>query len=462
MGVEAWGFGRGPGNELVIGGVGAVDLARRYGTPLHVVDEDMLRRRARALRTAFEAHYPAVEVFYALKCNSTAEVVRCVVGEGLGVEVMSEFELWLARRLGLPPDRIVLNGPNKGEGLLREALARGVGAVGVDSLGELARLEAAAEEAGAAPRVLLRVNPDIVPRGMNSASATGSRRGSVFGLDLRGGELPIAFERLRRSRTLRYAGFHAHIGTGIRRPEDYERAFRRIAPALLQARAAGLETAAFDFGGGFGVATSREFTTWEFLTYQGWGRLPRLQVRAADFAAPICAALTGFCAREGLPLPTLYLEPGRAIAGPAQVLLLTVGAVKDRRGVGRWVITDGGAGTCAFPLYYECHEVLLAGDVDAPFADPVRMVGPVCFASNWIYRRKRMPALQPGDVLAVMDAGAYFLALEANFGFPRPPVVMVSDGAARLIRRRETFEDMIGREACEEFRYADVAAGHRS
>jgi len=221
---------------------------------------------------------------------------------------------------------------------------------------------------------------------------------------------------------------------------------RRIAPAFLQARAAGLETLVFDFGGGFGVPTSREFTTWEFLAYQGWGRLPRLAVRAADFAPPLCAALRDFCRREGLPLPTLYLEPGRAIAGPAQVLLLTVGEVKERRGVGKWVISDGGAGTCAFPLYYECHEVLLASDVDAPPAERVAMVGSVCFASNWIYRKKRMPALRPGDVLAVMDAGAYFLALEANFGFPRTPVVMVSGGQARLVRRRETFEEMAARD----------------
>jgi diaminopimelate decarboxylase len=257
-------------------------------------------------------------------------------------------------------------------------------------------------------------------------------------------------------------GLHAHIGSGIRHPEDYARAFERIAPAFLQAQAAGLETRIFDFGGGFGVPTSKEFSTLEFLAYQGWGRLPHLEPQTPTFPPQVCATLREFCRREGLPLPTLYLEPGRAIASSAQVLLLTVGSVKDRPGVGKWVITDRGAGTCAFPLYYECHEVVLANNVAQPPVERVRLVGPVCFASNWVYRNKVMPVLKPGDVIAVMDSGAYFLALEANFGFPRTAVMIVAQGQARIARRRETFEEMAARDIFEDKPYADAAAGHRS
>lgn len=143
------------------------------------------------------------------------------------------------------------------------------------------------------------------------------------------------------------------------------------------------------------------------------------------------------------------------------MLLLTVGAVKERRGAGRWVITDGGAGTCAFPLYYEYHEVVLANDVAASPTERVAIVGPACFASNWVYRKKAMPPLAPGDVIAIMDSGAYFLSLEANFGFPRSAVVMVSGGRPRLVRRRETYEEMAARDIRGEGPDADAAAGDR-
>ncbi len=125
---------------------------------------------------------------------------------------------------------------------------------------------------------------------------------------------------------------------------------------------------------------------------------------------------------------------------------MTVGAVKDRFGVGKWVITDGGAGTCAFPLYYEFHEVVLANEVTASPTEDVALVGPVCFASNWIYRRKKMPPLKPGDIIAIMDSVAYFLALEANFGFPRSAVLSVKNGQTRLLRRRESVEEMAARD----------------
>ncbi len=154
-------------------------------------------------------------------------------------------------------------------------------------------------------------------------------------------------------------------------------------------------------------------------------------------------------------MPRLYLEPGRSVAGPAQVLLLTVASVKERPRAGTWVITDGGAGTCAFPLYYELHEVVLANDLAAPLAGRVDMVGPACFSSNWIYRKKRMPELSPGDVIAILDTGAYFLSLEANFGFPRTAIAMVGPGGARLIRRRETCEEMAARDLLPE--KSDVA-----
>lgn len=439
MNIERWNFGKGEGGELLLGGMSAVQLTRDFGTPLHVVDETVLKNRAAGLKTSFMREYPDVTMFYAMKANSVAGVARTVFEQGYGAEIMSEFELWLAQKIGTPLDRIVANGPNKGETFLRKL--SGINSIVVDSISELKLLDDTIDA-----QVLLRVNPDFVPKGMNTSSATGSRKGSVFGIDLHSGELATAFEILKKSKRLRYAGIHAHIGTGIRCAEDYARGFEKLSKAFLQARSAGFETRIFDFGGGFGLENSKEFDTLEFLAYQGWGKMPRIKDTDMDFAKYACTAIKDFFKRESMPLPKLYLEPGRAIVSPAQVLLLTVGSIKERPGVGKWIITDGGAGTCAFPLYYEFHEVLLANNLDAPLVEDVTMVGPVCFSSNWIYRKKRMPQMKPGDVIAIMDTGAYFIPLEANFGFQRTPVVMVSNGTARLIRKRESFEEMAGRD----------------
>lgn len=460
MRIEEWGFSRGARNELLIGGVSAVDLARSYGTPLHVVDEALLRQRARILREAFEREYPEVDCFYALKCNSVPGVVAMIFAEGLGAAVMSEFEFWLARRLGMQAHRILLNGPNKSKSLLRQAVTEGIGALVVDSIAELERLERIADECRTEVQVLLRVNPGFTPHGLNSVSAEASRKGSALGLDPAAGETIIALNQIRGSKFLRYAGLHAHIGSGIRHPEDYARAFKRIAPVFLQARAAGLHTRIFDFGGGFGSSTTKELTNFELLRYQAWGRLPGLEIPSLAFAPPICAAIKTFVAREGLPLPRLYLEPGRTIASPAQLLLLTVGTVKHRPGADKWVITDGGAGTCASPLYYEYHEVVLADDVSAVPVERVNLIGPA-FAAHWIYRNKAMPVLRPGHVIAILDSGAYFLALEANFGFPRTAVVAVCQGHDRVIRRRESFEDMVSRDLIEPSLHGHTMANPR-
>jgi diaminopimelate decarboxylase len=448
---EDWGFETAPDGGLVIGGVRATDAARRFGTPLHVVDEAGLLRRAADFRRAFERAWPGeVSVHYAMKCNSAPGVVARLLQAGLLPEAGTPFEWELARRLGAAARDVVVNGPHKGA-LLETAVAEGALLVADGPL-ELDALERAARGCGRRARVLLRVNPDCVPHGMNGASATGSRRHSVFGFDRVSREVPAALARIKCSPHLDFEGFHCHAGTGIRRAADYVRPMRALAACAGQAAAAGLAVRALDVGGGFGVPTSREFDTGEFLLYQALGVLPRAPEpagfpRPADFAAVVARTLEAELARLGLPLPRLLVEPGRSVVSGAGALLLTVGSLKTRAGVGTWAITDGGTGTVAFPLYYEYHEVLLCRAARAPRTRRYSLVGPACFSADWIYRNKRMPQLAAGDVLAVCDAGAYFLAQESNFGFPRPAMAGLGGGDARLMRRRETFEDMVARDA---------------
>ncbi|HVP91539.1 MAG TPA: hypothetical protein VMS75_10010 [Terriglobales bacterium] len=445
-----WGLGADAAGRLTIGTVAVADMARAFGTPLHVLHEERLEATAAGFRRSMESAYPGrTSVHYALKCNAVPAVVEAVRRGGLKAEVMSPFELELALHLGYGGEDIVVNGPGKTASFLRAAIDRRVRLINVDSLGELALVHELAQAARNRVDVLLRVNPDFVPKGMNAGSATGSRKGCAFGLDLRGGEVRTALGMIQSSPGLRFRGFHFHIGTGIRDAKAHAQVLDRLTPLFRETRAAGLPVEVLDVGGGFASPTAREMTSRELLVYQGFGRLPA-GVSGGDcgsfddFAGAIAGALLRIFPRN--ELPELISEPGRSIASPNQFLLLSVSQVKARPNVRTWLITDGGLGTVTLPTFYECHEVLLADDVRRPRTERVTIVGPVCFASDVVYRNIRMPEVRPGEVLAVMDSGAYFIAQESSFGFPRPAVVAVKGNACRLVRRRETFADLTGRD----------------
>jgi diaminopimelate decarboxylase len=449
---EDWGFTTTDDGALAIGGIRAEALAREFGTPVHVVDELGLERRARALRDAFISAWPGpVTPYYALKANNTPGIVARVLDQGFVPEVGTPFEWTLARQLGVRPNQIMVNGPNKGA-LLETAVLEGAGMIVVDGFEELDRVGAMATAHGREVPVLVRINPNVVPKGMNRASATGSRTQSVFGFDLVSGEVSAALRWIARTPSLRFVGLHCHVGTGIRRPEHYGKALGILADCAAEAVRMDLQVEVVDIGGGFGVPTSRELDTVEFLLYQAIGRLPAPPAPEGfppieEFAFTIGRTLAEALRARGITtMPRLVIEPGRSIVSGAGVLLVGVGGRKERAGVGTWIITDGAAGTVAFPLFYEYHEVFLCRAPHAPRTKCYSIVGSVCFSADWIYRNKRLPPVRTGDVLAVCDAGAYFTVQESSFGFPHPPIVAVRDGRPRILRRRETFDDMVQRD----------------
>ncbi len=447
---ESWGLHAGPGGELSLGNHSLSGLARKFGTPLHVINEARLMNGARAFREAAEASYPGhLAVHYALKCNSVPAVVGAVLQAGLGLEVMTPFELHLATNIGCPAVDIVVNGPCKTAQFLDACIDARVRAIVVDSLDELRHLAARSAALGLGTDVLLRVNPDFTPHGVNSGTATGSRRGCAFGLDLKGGEVGSALSVCARSDGIRFMGFHMHIGTGIRVPGEYARALSCLGALKAAAKEYGLRIRLLDAGGGFGSPTTRELGTREFLLYQALGSFPRARAHSpcgspAAFARAIGRAVGEVFGRD--ELPGLLLEPGRCIASGAQVLLLTVHYVKERKGAGRWLIADGGLSTVTLPTFYEYHEVFVCSDPFRPRRSRATIVGPACFAGDVIYRNKPMPQVVPGEVIAIMDSGAYFTAMESSFGFPRPAIAAVNGASCRLVRTRETYEEMIGRD----------------
>lgn len=435
--------------RLHMDGQDLTELAARYGTPLHVASARVLEARCRQLLHALAQYPRPVHVCYSYKTNRVVGVLRLLHRAGCGAEVVDEYELRLARQLEVPADRIVLNGPNKSEAELVQAVEAGVGLIVVDNLEELDRLDRLDRMGAAGGRTIaiaLRICPDIKPRGMNVSSITGSRR-TQFGFDLKSGEATRAVKVAVARPNLRLRGVMAHIGSGIRDLQSVTRCVERLLDVQLEAARAGAEPDLLDVGGGLGTRLSREFTTREMLAYLGFGRLPRAPRTApadlfARYGNTLIEAVTDGCKRRGLELPSLILEPGRALVSDGQVLLLTVGQVRERPGVGRFAITDGGAMTVSMMFLSEYHAVLLANR-NAPLEGTTTVVGRLPSPMDVVYRGTPLPRLEQGDLLAVMDAGAYFTATETTFGGPRPAVVLIEHGEPRLVRRRESFEDRV-------------------
>jgi len=439
-----WGLERHAGH-LHMEGVDLAVLARTHGTPLHVASAARLRSRARRLTATF-ADYPApVHLHFSYKTNPVAGILQVLHAEGIKAEVVSPYELHLACRLGVPGADIVLNGPNKDEALLAQALDAQVGLIVVEHGAELVRVADLARKRGLRAPVALRICPDVAPARGNTSTLTGSRK-NQFGLDLPDGEVQRALELACASPHLELRGVMAHIGSGIHDLGAFARAVDVLLDVLQQARRRGAHPTLLDLGGGLGTRLSREMTTVELLTYLGTGHLPELGRPEPDdldtrYARAVIQAVVAGCARRELPVPTLVLEPGRALVSDAQALLLTVGHVRRRPGVGVFAVTDGGAMTVSMMFLSELHAVLLASR-EAPASSKVSVFGSLPSPLDVVYRNLRLPPLEPGDVLAVMDAGAYFTATSTRFGGPNPGVMLIDHGEARWVRRPETWEDL--------------------
>lgn len=445
-----WGAGVDTAGNLEIGGAGLIELAGRFGTPLHVVNYERLLLHAASFASQFQSRYPGKsEVYFAAKSDPVAGILQAVVTAGLGIEVFTPFELRLARLAGCSASRIIVNGPAKTCHFLNECIDAEVHLIVADSLREIEQITELARKRGKSVDILLRANVDYVPRGMSTGSATASR-GSAFGMTRE--ELMKGAHLCSTSCEVRFRGLHMHIGSGIRHATAYRDACRILCRIALELHdGAGVTIDYLDIGGGFGTPMVREFSNLEFLLYHGFHRAPTPPPpeevpEFGMFAEMIAEPVTRAFADRGLPLPTLVLEPGRCLVSSNQTLLLRVLGVKRKSGHRNYVVTDGGQMPVNFPTFYEYHAVLCCREPFRAPAPAVDVIGPGCHSADYVLRNAALPLVEEGDVLAVMDSGAYFLSFEGNFGFPRPAVVAVRKGTASLLRRAETYEDMLSRE----------------
>lgn len=411
--------------HLVIGGCDTVALANEFGTPLYLYDELTLRAKCREFIDEFNKHYPDVLVIYASKAYSNGTLLRLINEEGLGLDVVSEGELGIAKSVDFPMDKVCFHGNNKSQQELELALKWHVGRIVVDNFYELEMLDKLTKESRIKQDILLRITPGVDPH-THRYTSTGSID-SKFGFPLPLKEEAIA--RALKIRGVNVIGLHFHIGSLIYEIEPYIEAVKfTLKFASEMWKKYGLELKELDIGGGFAV----QYT------------VDKPAASTAVFAEMITSAIIKECKRHNLQVPKLIVEPGREIVAQSGVALYTVGVIKEIPGVKTYVSVDGGMGDNVCPaLYGEKMEAVLANKMKARNSHKVTISGKFCESGDILIRDIIMPKLVAGDILAVAVAGAYSIPESMNYNaYYRPPVIMVKNGNARLIRRRETLEDI--------------------
>jgi diaminopimelate decarboxylase len=402
--------------RLHIGGCDTLDLAAEHGTPLFVYDEEHLRARCREAVSVF-----GEGVAYATKAFLCKAMATLAHEEGMHLDVATGGELHVALAAGVPGDRLVLHGNNKSAHELEMGVAAGVGRIVVDSFDEIHRLEDLHARTGVAPRVLLRLTPGVEAHTHEYVST--GRNDSKFGFTVFDGTAAAAIERARRSPAMELMGIHAHIGSQVFVVSSFAKAVAVIAEA-----AAPFDLPEMSVGGGLGVpyvADERAPTITE------WGRTVMTACAAAGVTARVSA------------------EPGRAITAAAAVTLYTVGTIKEIPGVRTYVAVDGGMSDNPRPvLYGSGYEAFLARAADADRGRRVTVVGKHCESGDVLVRDADVPAdVAVGDILGTPVTGAYGHSMGSNYNkVLRPAVVFVADGDARLVVRREAYDDLLDRD----------------
>ncbi|MBL5973996.1 MAG: diaminopimelate decarboxylase [Candidatus Leucobacter sulfamidivorax] len=434
--------------QLKLGGIRATELIERFGSPLYVVDEQVARDRARAIREALQGEFRRIgteaAVYYAGKAFFCVEVARWMAEEGLGVDVASGGELAVALAAGVDPARIGFHGNNKSEAEIARAVVAGVGTLIIDSEQEIERIAAAAAAAGRRQRVRLRINSGV-HAGTHDFLAT-SHEDQKFGLPMDRAMEVVG--RIAAHESLDFVGLHCHIGSQIFATDGFRESARRLIGLYGElAEALGGPVPELNLGGGFGIA----------YTSAQADEAPDIASVARELADIVAEG----CAEAGIPLPRLAFEPGRSIIGPAGVTLYTVGTTKAVALAGTdavnadagwaerlYVSVDGGMSDNARPaLYGADYQVRIANRASDAAPALVRVVGKHCESGDIVVQRDVIPGdVAPGDLLAVAATGAYCWSLSSNYNYvPRPPVVAVRDGEARLIVRGETEDELLAR-----------------
>ncbi|MCC2686881.1 MAG: lysA, partial [Paenibacillaceae bacterium] len=421
--------------HLEIGGCDCTELARRFATPLYVMDEALIRRKAKEFMEAFNASGMKFQVAYASKAFCVKAMCRLADEEGLSLDVVSDGELYTALEAGFPAERIHFHGNNKTHEEIAMGIDAGIGCFVVDNFVELRLLNAIAGDKGRKVKILLRIAPGVEAH-THEYISTG-QTDSKFGFDLGNGSAFEAASEASKMANLELLGMHSHIGSSIFEVEGFEMAAEKSAQFAIQVyRELGHQLRVVNLGGGFGIRYIEGDTPLPIATY----------VRA------ITDAVKRLFGEAQLPLPEIWVEPGRSLVGDAGTTLYTVGTHKDIPGVRKYVAVDGGMTDNPRPALYESrYEGILANRATEAPQEIVSIAGKCCESGDMLIWDINLPRVENGDLLAVSCTGAYNYAMASNYNrIRRPAVVFVKDGQADVVVRRESFSDIVGNDCIPE------------
>lgn len=415
--------------ELILGGVGVKTLAAQYGTPLYVMDENVIRSNMRAFKSSMDKYYGGKGlVCYASKAFSCKEIYRIAKEEGIGADVVSIGEMYTAKSVGFPMDQVCFHGNNKTRRELEAALDWGVTRIVVDNLTELHTLSALAKEKGIIAEILLRIKPGIDAHTHNFIRT--GQIDSKFGLALETGEAMEGVKEALAAESVTLRGLHCHIGSQIFSVDPFVHAAEVMMGFLGQIKAeTGVELPELNLGGGFGILYTDEDEPVPF----------------GDYMEPVSRAVKASAEKLGLSQPFVLIEPGRSIVGEAGITLYTVGSVKEIPDIRTYVSVDGGMGdNPRYILYQAKYDMILANRVNEPATETVTVAGRCCESGDLLGENVPLAPAKPGDLLAVFATGAYNYSMASRYNrVGIPPVVMVKDGASRVIVRGESLEDLV-------------------
>lgn len=415
--------------HLTIGGLDTVDLAKQYGTPAYILDENVIREHCRTYRQAAVKYFGKDALpLYASKALCFSEMYRIAAEEGMGIDCVSGGELYTAKHAGFPAERIYFHGNNKTDRDIKDALDMGVGTFVVDNRDELAALSAEAEARGMTQRILLRITPGIDPH-THRAVITGNVDSKFGNAIVTGQAMAIVKEALSLP-SIDLVGIHCHIGSQIFDIEPFADAADIMVRFMVQIKeACGVELRELNLGGGLGVR------------YTEYDR----EIDYADATRQIAEVVTSLCEKNGITMPRVILEPGRSLVAAAGLTLYTVGSVKEIPGFKNYISVDGGMpDNPRYALYQSNYTALIANRANEPRDFRATLAGRCCESGDLLGENMEIQRAERGDILAVLVTGAYNYSMASNYNrIPRPPVILVKDGESRVAVRRETYEDLI-------------------
>ncbi len=415
--------------HLTVGGIDTVELAHEYGTPLYVMDEDLIREHCRSFKQSMDKYYGGKGLaVYASKALNCKEMCRIIKEEGLGIDVVSGGELYTALSVDFPPEKIVFHGNNKTADEIKMALESGVGRIVVDNLTELRTIEKMANELGKKPGVMIRIKPGIDAHTHNFIRT--GQIDSKFGFALETGEAFEAVREVLEQKNVTLKGVHCHIGSQIFEIEPFKAAAEVMLGFIAKVKnELSYEIKELNLGGGFGIRYLKDDDAKLYKT----------------FMEQVSVTVKETCAGLGLNIPFIMIEPGRSIVGPAGTTLYTVGAVKTIPGIRNYVSVDGGmTDNPRYILYQSEYSVAVANKINEPADYVATVAGRCCESGDLVQENTKIQTPEPGDILAVFCTGAYNYSMASNYNrVPKPPIVMISEGKSKVIVKRETYEDLV-------------------